>query len=98
MSRIQLRVYVEPAEVECFLRIKRKDGDYEKLSAIVDTGAQISLLPIYLLDVIDYPLDKTSQIQIDQAGIANQQFGATETMISLFLEDVFGSQTSEITI
>ena len=93
-SKIQLRVYVQPGQAEVFINIRRKDGGYHKQAAIVDTGAQISLLPPELMASLDYRLSENGQITVEQAGIAQQAFQAIEAFVTLHLEDGFGNRTA----
>lgn len=44
MIRIQLRVYVSPGEAEVTFNVKLKDQSYERVTATIDTGAEVSLL------------------------------------------------------
>lgn len=80
------------------MRIKRRDGDFEELTAIVDTGAAVSLLPISLLDVIQYDDANSTKVVIDQAGVAGQHFEAVETTITIYLEDMLGVRSEEFEI
>jgi hypothetical protein len=98
MTRIQLRVYRDPGQAEVFLNIKRKDGGYEKRAAIVDTGAQVSLLPSLLMNVLDYRLSERGSFKIEQAGIATQSFEAIEVYVTVFLEDAAGNRTGDFEI
>jgi hypothetical protein len=95
MPRIQLRVYHDPGQAEVFLNIKRKDGGYEKRAAVVDTGAQVSLLPSLLMNVVAYRLSERGGFTIEQAGIATQAFEAIEAYITMFLEDMSGNRTDD---
>ena len=97
MARILLNVYRDPGQVEVFLNIKRKDGGYDKRAAIVDTGAQLSLLPSLLMSVLDYRQTEQGSFTIEQAGIAKQTFQAVEADITLFLEDETGARTNDFT-
>ncbi len=98
MPRIQLRVYRDPGQVEVFLNIKRQGGGYEKRAAVVDTGAQVSLLPSLLMNVLAYRLTERGSFTIEQAGIATQSFEAIEAYITVFLEDIFGQRTADIEV
>ena len=95
MARLQLRVYRDPGQAEVFVNVKRKDGGYDKRAAIVDTGAQVSLLPSLLMNVLDFRMSGDSRFTIEQAGIASQAFEAIEAHVSMFLEDVDGNRTDE---
>lgn len=98
MARIQLRVYRDPGQAEVFLNIKRKDNRYEKRAAIVDTGAQVSLLPSLLMDVLAYRLSERGSFTVEQAGIATQAFEAIEAYITVFLEDMSGNRTDDFEV
>jgi hypothetical protein len=54
MTRIEVRVYVDPGEIQMFCNLLRKDGNQEKLTATIDTGAAVSLFPRELLNVVEY--------------------------------------------
>jgi hypothetical protein len=95
MARLQLRIYRDPGQVEVFLNIKRKDGGYDKRAAIVDTGAQVSLLPDFLMSDLDLRPGERGSFTIEQAGIAKQTFQAKEAYVTVFLEDESGNQTSD---
>ena len=95
MPRIQLRVYSNPGQAEVFVNIKRKDGGYYTEVGIVDTGAQTSLLPQTLAEILDYRLGEHGSFMVEQAGIAQQQFQAIEAYVSMFLEDQTGARTEE---
>lgn len=95
MPRLQLRVYVDPGSVELFVDLKRKDGGYHTIAATIDTGAEASLFPANLLNVVDYRLIEDGTITVEQAGIAQQAFKATEAFVTLFLEDANGIATRD---
>ena len=96
MTRIQLRIYTSPPQVEVFLNLKQPDGDDYRVAAVVDTGAQITLLPSRLMNFVEYRIVDQGSVTVEQAGIARQSFSATEAIVRLFLEDTNGSRTSEI--
>jgi hypothetical protein len=93
MTRIQLRVYVDPGQAEVICTLRLKDQNYERLTAVLDTGASVSLFPDDLLDRIEYRTDQNATITIEQAGIARQSFQAIEGLITIILEDQFGNTT-----
>jgi hypothetical protein len=95
MKRIQLRMYIDPGAAEAFVNIKRHDGQFHMLTAIVDTGAAVSVLPDHLRPDLQYRLSEQHTITIEQAGIADQTFEATEAFVTLFLEDQSGQRTPE---
>jgi hypothetical protein len=61
---------------------------------IVDTGADTSLLPIGLLDTVEHTV-LNSDIEVQQAGIAQQYFKAIEAKIILYFEDLQGKISSQ---
>jgi hypothetical protein len=63
---------------------------------MVDTGAMISLLPLDLLDRLDFQLTQKEGIVIQQAGIAQQKLEAVEAMISIILEDTYGNRSPQL--
>lgn len=98
MTRIQLRLYRDPGQAEVFINIKRQDGGYDKRAAIIDTGAQMSLLPTLLMSVLAFRPSERGIFSIEQAGIAKQTFQAVEAYINAFLEDESGSRTEDFEI
>lgn len=93
MARIQLRLYVNPGEVEVFVNIRQKTGDDYPTMAKIDTGAAISLLPEKLMPQLDYELVGSGTIELEQAGIAQQSFKAVEARVNLSFQDELGNQT-----
>lgn len=98
MPRIQLQLYINPGAAEVFVNIKRKDGIYQRFTATVDTGAEVSLLPFIMLNDVEYRRTARGNITVDQAGIAKQSFEATEAFVTIFLEDQTGVQTGEFEV
>jgi|GEM_PF-1273118 predicted aspartyl protease len=98
MTRIQLQIVLAPAEAQVFLRIKQIDGSHKPVLAVVDTGAEISLLPSTLMTSLDYRLISSEPIIAQQAGIANQLFEAYVANVKLYLEDTLGNQTVELEV
>jgi hypothetical protein len=98
MIRIKLDVITVPDKfaLECFGQIKRFDGGYEPTTVKVDTGAQISTFPAYVLTYAEHVVIR--QVEIEQAGIAGQVFTATEAFITLRLEDMQGNRTQDLSI
>jgi hypothetical protein len=78
--------------------MKRPDGSYKRSVAIVDTGAQVSLLPDDIMSDLDYRVIGTGIIEVEQAGIAKQTFKAVEAAIKLKFEDQFGNETADLEI
>jgi hypothetical protein len=98
MPRIHLRVYVDPGEAEVVCNILVQDGEYERLTAIIDTGAEVSVFPERLLNTASYRLSERGQFTIEQAGIARQTFEAVEAYVTITLEDQYGNVTQLFTI
>jgi hypothetical protein len=94
MSRVALGLNVEPGSVDLVTNIRLPDGTYYRLTAFIDTGAEISLFPRRLLNFIEHEV--IAERTVDQAGIAGQSFSATEARIKLFFEDATGGETDEI--
>jgi hypothetical protein len=94
-ARVQLRLYVHPAEAEVVIHVKRLDGSYRTLTATIDTGAEVSLFPMDILAELDHRVSQRGAVHVEQAGIAQQSFKGTEAYIRLFLEDYTGSRTHE---
>jgi hypothetical protein len=94
-DRINLRLYKEPGAAEIFVNLKRQDGGYELMVAVIDTGAEYSLLPTDLLQILEYEQADRGAFRIEQAGMARQVFEATEATVTVYLEDVAGSRTPE---
>src|SRR5438046_895768 len=96
MPRIHLRISTKPPRADVFLNIKLKNSSgYDKRAALVDTGAPISLLPDFLMNVVEYRLTSDKKIIIERAGMTTQEFEAVEAIIPVMLEDQFGAQTGE---
>lgn len=98
MARLQLRVYRSPGYAETFLQIKGQDNQFAPRVAVIDTGAQITLLPMHLLETIEYRLTQRGNFTIDQAGIAKQSFEAIEAEITVYLEDLAGNRSPEFVV
>lgn len=54
MTRINLRVYNDPSQREALVGLKTPDGSFARFSALIDTGAEYSLLPDALLATADF--------------------------------------------
>jgi hypothetical protein len=93
MPRIQLRVTRHPDQAEVFLNIKDTSGGYLRQAAIVDTGAQVSLLPEQLMALLDARLVGGERVLLIRAGMESLTFEAVEAVITVFLEDEHGNQT-----
>lgn len=93
MIRIALMISKNPSEAEVFVRfVKDKDIIY-RLPAIIDTGAQISLFPLELLELLSPTAFNQEEVIIEQAGIAGQEFKAIRTHVHLSFEDFDGNIT-----
>jgi hypothetical protein len=97
MTRIQLRIYAEPGAAEVFVQMKCSDGTFEPLTATIDTGGELSLFPIRILDKVEHQIVR-EKVVLEQAGIAKQEFEAIEAIVTVFLEDQFGAYSKEISI
>jgi hypothetical protein len=64
----------------------------------VDTGAQVSLLPSLLMNVLEYREGERGSFVVEQAGIAEQSFQAIEAYLTVFLEDETGSRTDDFEV
>lgn len=95
MPRINLRLYVDPGRADVFVALHRTDNQLHRLAAIIDTGAEISLLPATLMAILEYRPTRRDVITVEQAGIARQAFEATEAYVTLYLEDETGARTGE---
>lgn len=98
MTRINLRIYLQPGQAETFVSIRRHDDTQEFINAIIDTGAEISVFPVDLLQYVPHRLSSTPDVEIEQAGIAKQRFIAKEAYIKISLEDAQGNRTDEFEI
>jgi hypothetical protein len=98
MTRIQLRLYTDPGEVQIFCNLLRNDGNQETITATIDTGASISLFPRELLDIIAYRTTERGTVVIEQAGIADHSFQAIEAFVRIAFEDMLGNMTQPFEI
>jgi hypothetical protein len=98
MSRIQLILYTVPGQLDVYCRLKLRNGNYERLTATIDTGAAVSLFPIELLDSVEHSPAETRSVTINQAGIQRQVFNAVEALVSIVLEDFEGNITQPFQI
>lgn len=94
MTRIALGINLDPSSVDIVTNIRAVGGSYYRLTAFIDTGADISLLPKRLLPRLEHEI--ITERVVDQAGIAGQTFTAIEARIKLFFEDSLGNESSEI--
>jgi hypothetical protein len=99
VARIQLLLTVQPGSAEVIVNLRESDLDnHVRIFAYVDTGAEISLLPLQLLERLDYRPIGHGRVVIEQAGIARQSFEAVEALVWVFLEDTIGTRTSEMEV
>lgn len=91
MVRIALNLYLNPTQVEAFVVLKRKDGIEHRLVGIIDTGAEISLFPKSLLNILEHEIVSETPITLEQAGIASQTFEVQEAIVTLQFEDQQGN-------
>lgn len=92
MSRIALQIQQNPPEVEIVCNLLRRDGGHEKVVAFIDTGAEVSLLPLYLMDVID--VHQPADVVLQQGGIGALTIEAVQATINIAFEDSSGNVTS----
>jgi hypothetical protein len=88
MTRLKLRVYRRPGHSEIFFRITFKNNDTVRMTAVIDTGAQISLLPESLLEEVN--VRNPRKVWVERAGIPEQGFEAIQGTIMLIVEDEQG--------
>jgi hypothetical protein len=98
MPRVQLQLYVDPGSAEIVCNLLLNDGTYERMTAVVDTGAEVSMFPRELLQRVKYRLGSREKITVEQAGIAKQSFEAVEGFVSLYFEDQLGNETGLIEV
>lgn len=98
MAPITLRVYKEPGQAEVFCNLLMKDGAFERITAVIDTGAQTSLFPIDILDEVAHDFESRQVIHLEQAGISQQAFQGVQCVVTIFLEDIEGNQTRPMEI
>jgi hypothetical protein len=97
MVQIDLKLYIQPSFVEVYLQFKAKEGHFIAKTAFIDTGATVSLFPLEFLDKLEHKvIDK--DFEIEQAGIAGQNFGAIEAEITLYFEDLQGNTSAPMLV
>lgn len=87
MTRIELSLQPNPITAYVTLNIRRRDASFERIVAIVDPGAEVTTLPARYMMSLDYQVGERGQVLVEQAGIAQQQFGVLEAQAEAFLED-----------
>src|SRR5207253_1371801 len=83
--KVSLRVITNPAHALVYLNVRLKNGGYERMSAVVDTGAEFSMLPNRLMEVLDYEITERQTVEIERAGV--QTFTAQEAKVWLYADD-----------
>jgi hypothetical protein len=86
-------MYQNPGAAELFITIPTLDGGYARASATLDTGAEVTVLPSSIMELVDYRLSELGHVIVQQAGIAHQLFEITEAFVTLYLEDERGNRT-----
>jgi hypothetical protein len=86
-------MYRNPGAAEVFVNYRQQDGSFDRITAVVDTGAEVSLFPITLLPLLDHRFTGRGRFTVEQAGMARQSFEAVEALVTVFLEDQFGART-----
>jgi hypothetical protein len=92
MKRIALRIQQNPPEVEIVCNLLRRDSGHEKLIAFMDTGAEVSLFPLYLMDVIK--VYQPTDVILQQGGIGALTIEAVQATVAIAFEDSDGNVTS----
>jgi hypothetical protein len=97
MSRIALKLNANPGSIETYVRFKAKEGHYIAWLGFIDTGAEVSLFPLNLLEKLEHKIIDEN-FEIEQAGITRQHFKALEAEITIYLEDLQGNQSEPMLI
>lgn len=92
MSQVALKLNTKPALIETFVRFKVKEGHFLPWIAFIDTGAEVSLFPLSLLEKLEYKIIDDNFV-IEQAGIAGQDFKAVEAEITIYFEDLQANES-----
>jgi hypothetical protein len=87
MTRIELYIEPDPITAYITLGLKRRDGSFEYIVAIVDIGAEVTTIPSRLMMFLDYQVSERGEVIVEQAGIAEHRFGVLEVKAEAFLED-----------
>jgi hypothetical protein len=95
---VTLNIYVDPGEVETLVRIRNNDGGFERFTAMIDTGAPISLFPFTLLNSVPHEITDRERFTIEQAGVAGQSFSALEATIEVVIEDGLGNESPPLKV
>jgi hypothetical protein len=97
MARVNLLLSLDPNEVEVYIQLQRKDGILAWETGYIDTGAEKSLFPLRILEMIDHTV-LNSGIVIRQAGIAKQDFEVIEAKFTLRFEDLQGNTSNSMEV
>jgi hypothetical protein len=97
VARINLRLSVNPYEVEVFVRFKQVDGIFDTMMGVIDTGAAVSLFPTKWLETVEHRIIE-KDFYIEQAGIAEQAFLAVEAEITIYCEDAQGNESAPMKV
>lgn len=92
MTRIHLHIQLAPPEVEIACNLVRKDGGHEKVFAFLDTGAEVSLFPRYLMDIAE--IEDPVEIVLEQGGLGTITIPAIQAVVQLAFEDASGHVTT----
>lgn len=95
MTKVNLEVKIEPSAAIVSVAIRTTDS-WQVVSAVVDTGAEMSLFDVSLLHEIEYQLLDT--VVVEQAGIANQAVTLIEAEIQALVFDMAGNYSRLMTM
>ena len=98
MTRVSLRITQSPPEAEVMIRFLRADGGWLYITANVDTGAEITFLPIDLLAILAYDTVNTAHLTVERAGVKKANYEVVETSILVQIEDEFGNVSQPFTM
>jgi hypothetical protein len=91
MTRIELLIGSISAEI--YAQVEAETEYIVHILATVDTGAQISLLPLAVAERIYPSVEALPLVEIEQAGLTNHYFLAREGLIRIRFEDATGAIT-----
>lgn len=93
MTRVSLRVTQDPPQAEVMLRCLRFDGNWEFITAVVDTGAEVSLLPSQWRDIIAHDRAETIPMRVERGGRDDVVYDTLEAKVTAYIEDEQGNQS-----
>jgi hypothetical protein len=96
MTRVDLRVYVNPGHAEVYLRFDLANGSTQRVTATVNTGSRGTLLPENFLNRIEY--HDPRRVWIEPEGLTAEAFEAIEADVFVRAEDEVGNQTAPFEI